>query len=886
MKQIYHFDTDTVPELSQVGGKGLSLIHMTREGLPVPPGLVLSVAFFEPWMTYVQGTPEWADVLSGSPEALRQNSDCLKELCLTFELDSERSGALTQALRVLKADGPRQLFAVRSSSPEEDLEELSFAGGYETVLGVSEDGLEDAVRRSFASCFDERVFIYKQEHGLAVDKPRIAVVVQQQLASEAAGVAFSLNPLDNCYDEAVINANFGLGESVVSGAVSPDTFIVDKVSRAILERKVGKKETSVWLDLDGDGGTRQGPASARGQLCLSDAQVLELTDMVAKVEGYYGKPMDVEWAFAQGRLYLLQARPITAYFPLPEALLTAPGEPKQLYADLTMLKWGMPEPVSVMGTDYLQIANTEMLKFTMGPDIGPDVVDASRRTLEGRTYVVLSNSIKMQGKSRVVGEFHELDPAAGAIIADIDEVEYTPQKLPPALKGLMFKMVRQNLGLGWQVLRAIRNPAAYKQEYLAAEAQMRQDVAAEIAAGDRLSMREFATRTMLSMMDYTKAFMPALFSAIMARSRMKKLFKGDGPQIVDQLVYLERALPHNVTIEMGLAMYRLAQFAEVKACASGEEFAARLKKQDFSTEFLAAWDTFMDTYGFRSPMEMDLAVLRFYEQPVRFFERLRTLADNADLRNNPQVIYDRAKAERERAYGTLLAAAEKKGRRKAKQFAKDYATWIDLGGYRESPKYYLVWITDAFRRRVLQAARDLVAAGRLDTPEQVFDLHIDELDRALADPGLDLRALAGKNTRFLKRLRQVRELPRVVDSRGKILRPPRKETSEGELVGEPISTGTVQGRVKVLRRPDEKPILPGEILVTRATDPGWTPLFINAAGVVLEIGGMLQHGALVAREYGKPCVAGLVGATSRLRDGQVVEVDGANGVVRLVASEA
>lgn len=889
MKQIYHFDTATIPELSQVGGKGLSLIHMTRKGLPVPPGLVLSVAFFEPWLNYVRNTPEWAAVLDSLPGDLKRRCDEVKALCARLDLESERRSALAQALVSLKADGASQLFAVRSSSPEEDLEELSFAGGYETVLGVNEGGLEDAVRHSFASCFDERVFLYKQEHGLAVDRPRIAVIVQRQIASETAGVAFSLNPLNNCYDEVVINANFGLGESVVSGAVSPDTFVVDKVSRAILERKVGKKETSVWLD--GDGGTHQEPASAREQLCLSDAQVLDLTDMVIRVEEYYGKPMDVEWAFAQGRLYLLQARPITAYFPLPEALLTAPGEPKHLYADLTMLKWGMPEPVSVMGTDYLQIANTETLKFTMGPDIGPDVVDASRRTLEGRTYVVLSNSIKMQGKGRVVSEFQELDPVAGAIIASIDEAEYTPKKLPPALKGLMFNMVRQNLGLGWQVLRAIRNPAAYKQEYLEAEVQMRQDVAAEIASGDRHSMREFATRgfatrTMLSMIDYTKVFMPALVSAILARSRMKKLFKGDGPQIVDQLVYLERALPHNVTIEMGLAMYHLAQFAEVKACASGEAFAARLERRDFSAEFLAAWDTFMATYGFRSPMEMDPAASRFYERPARFFERLRTMADNTDPRNNPQAIYDQAKAEREQAYATLLAAAEKKGSRKAKQFAKDYATWIDLGGYRESPKYYLVWITDAFRRQVLQAARGLVAAGRLDTPEQVFDLHIDELDRALVDPALDLRALAEKNTRFLKRLRRVRSMPRIVDSRGKILRPPRKETTEGELVGEPISTGTVQGRVKVLHKPDEKPILPGEILVTRATDPGWTPLFINAAGVILEVGGMLQHGALVAREYGKPCVAGLEGATLRLHDGQMVEVDGANGVVRLLTSEA
>ena len=225
---------------------------------------------------------------------------------------------------------------------------------------------------------------------------------------------------------------------------------------------------------------------------------------------------------------------------------------------------------------------------------------------------------------------------------------------------------------------------------------------------------------------------------------------------------------------------------------------------------------------------------------------------------------------------------EGKGKRKVKRCAKDYATWVDLGGYRETPKYYVSAITGLVRERVLKHAGDLVTAGRLDLPEQVFDLHIDDLDRGLADPHVDLRVLAAENTVFQSRLRRVRELPRVVDSRGKTLRAPRRAAGEGELVGEPISTGTVRGKIKVLHRPDEKPVLPGEILVARATDPGWTPLFINASGVILEVGGLFQHGALVAREYGKPCVAGIDRATAILHDGQVVEIDGASGIVRVV----
>jgi pyruvate,water dikinase len=876
MKFVYPFTTEETPELAQVGGKAMSLITMTQQGLPVPPGFVLTVTFFEPWLEHVKRTPEWARVLNSSPEELRRNCTAVKALCADLELDEQQRETLARALEPLKPDGQSLLVAIRSSSPEEDLEELSFAGGYETTLGVTVETLESALLHSFASCFDERVVVYKRGHGLAVDQPRIAVIVQQQVAAQTAGVAFSLNPLNNSYDEAVINANFGLGESVVSGSVSSDSFTVDKVARAILERKAGKKESSVWLA--DDGGTYEEPSPAQSQLCLSDEQALKLIDMVIEVEDFYGKPMDIEWAFVNSTLYLLQARPITAYVPLPEDLVTPPGQPKHLYNDQTLIKWGMQEPLSVMGTEYIGMANTKTLQYSISQDIGPDVIDQIRRAVGGRSYVLISNSLKMQKKERVVGASRQMDALTADILAGVDAADYGPKKLPRNLRGIMFKTVRNNLGMFKRSLQAYRKPDEFKQMYLEEVERLRGDLKAETEK--QLSMREFAERTMDRMMAYMDVFAPTLIATEIARARMKRLFKGDEQE--DKVLYLERALPNNVTIEMGLAMYRLAGFEEIRESTSGDAFASNLEARAFSLEFMAAWDTFMETYGFRGPMEMDPAAPRFYERPVQFFEQLRTMVENTSTESNPQAIFDKAQAERQKAYEELLQAAQKKGKRKANQFAKDYHIFVEFRGLREAGKYYFVLIADMLRKRVLAAAQSLVDADRLDDVEHVFDLKLDELDRGLADPSIDLRALAEKNTRFLKKLQHVREFPRVIDSRGKILRPPKKEAREGELAGEPISTGTIQGKVKVLHGPDEKPVLPGEILVARATDPGWTPLFINAGGVILEVGGMLQHGALVAREYGKPCVAGIENATSILTDGQMVEMDGANGIVRLI----
>lgn len=877
MKLAYLFRTTEKPELTQVGGKAMSLILMSQYGLPVPPGFVLSVAFFEPWLEAIQQTPEWAAVLNSAPEMLKQHCNALKAKCTALELDTIHKATLTQALETLKTGSENMLLAVRSSAPEEDLEGFSFAGGYETTLGVTEETLEDALRRSFASCFDERVFVYKKEHGLKVDQPRIAIIIQQQIASETAGVAFSLNPLNNCYDEAVINANFGLGESVVAGQVSPDSFTIDKVTHTITERRKGNKETSIWLKADG--GTYKEPSPARTGLCLSDEEVLELTGMLVNVESYYQKPVDIEWAYAGGKLYLLQARPITAYFPLPDSLLTKPEEQKFLYGDLTLIKWGMPRPLSVIGTDYLKLANTAALKMTMG-DVGPEVTDKLRVTTEGRTYINVSYSIKMQGKDKAAGFFQEIDNVSTAIIENADEAEYVPQELPPAMKGLIFKMIGQNLGMVWHGLRAHSNPEAYQQRYLDEIKEMDREL--EMLANGGLSMRDFAEGTMDCMIKHLDPFFATIIAAQLARWRMKKIFKDAGPEVQEQLGHLERALPGNITIEMGLAMYHLAQYPEIRECKSGEEFATKLEARELSQDFQAAWSAFMDRFGFRSPMEMDPAAVRYYEQPAQFFEQLRTLSENTNEEQTPQVIFERTKAQRERAYHKLLQAAEKKGKRYARRFTKSYHTWITLAGYRETPKYSMSLIAAMFRKRALSAASVLVDAGRLDNTAQVFDLSIDELDRALANPELDLRALIAQNTRYQEKFRHVREFPRIVDSRGKILRAPRKEAREGELAGEPISPGVVRGPIKVLHEPDEKPILPGDILVARATDPGWTPLFLNAGGIILEVGGMLQHGALVAREYGKPCISGLEHATGILTDGQMVEMDGASGVIRIV----
>ncbi len=286
---------------------------------------MLPVEFFSAWFATIKRSTAWTAFLEADVNSkLRSSCDALKKEAMKLSFSKEQQEAVSAALA--KLDHKGGLFAVRSSSPEEDLEGASFAGGYETILGVTKEGIEDAVKRAFASCLDQRVAVYKKQNNFDFRTPKIAVAVQTQIASDIAGVGFSLNPVSNSYDEAVINANWGLGETVVAGIATPDTFIVDKYKKQIVQKQLGGKETSIWL-LPG-GGTEERADNRKDDFSLTDGQIIDLTNLIVKVEESYGRPMDIEWAFAAGEMFLLQARPITTFIPLAAELITQPGAQK------------------------------------------------------------------------------------------------------------------------------------------------------------------------------------------------------------------------------------------------------------------------------------------------------------------------------------------------------------------------------------------------------------------------------------------------------------------------------------------------------------------------------------------------------------------------------
>jgi phosphoenolpyruvate synthase/pyruvate phosphate dikinase len=872
MTTIYPFSSAEPLTAGQVGGKAMSLISMTRAGLPVPTGLVLSVDFFAPWIKHIQASPEWKTMQKASQELPGLAAQALQALCRTLPFDRRQQEEFERALEAFRANSPVALFAVRSSAPEEDLESASFAGGYETTLGVRVEDLEAAIRHSFASGLDERVFLYKRAHGFPTDQIRMAVIVQQQVDADCAGVAFSLNPLNNCYDEAVISANHGLGETVVAGTVEPDTFVVDKLNRKIIDTRCGSKE--LVTRLNPEGGTKQTAHVNDNQTCLTSAQVLRIVIMLEQVEASYKMPVDIEWAMAGDALLLLQARPITTYLPLPEEMLTKPGEPKTLYADATLIEQGKQEPLSVLGTEFLGHILSEMT----GP-LGSDVtgLDGIAFTAGGRYYLNLSNSIKLMGVKSPMAPGSMGDASVVGILESINLKQYIPRKLPKKLVSTRSSMLFRMLPTLISAMGIYRRPDRFMQKYMAA--YPRQLVRMKEFTRQELSLGKLVTELTSIVHFFSVEYgMPMFLIPQFVENQLKRMFGKDDGQVKDKLVSLGIALPGSKPARMGQMMYQLASFEDIQSKDSAE-FLVGLREKTLKPEFLKLWERFMLEFGFRCPGEVDVATPRPNEQPGLLFEQLKGIS----LAEGSGSVFEEARLKREAAYKFLKGIAIQKGKGTVKSFEAGYRILLSFGGQgKETSKHYIVMVVDAFRKRALQVGQSLVEAGRLDVAEQIFDLRIADIEQGQDDPALDLRLLAQERTRLLKRIKQSHLVARVIDSRGKIFQPPSGPAKAGELSGVPISPGIVQGRVKVLTQVNEKRLLPGEILVARATDPGWTPLFINAAGIILEIGGALQHGAVVAREYGLPCVSGVVGATELLQDGQLVEVDGSRGVVRMV----
>ena len=861
-------------DLTLVGGKAASLGRLVRAGFSVPAGFALTTRFFEPWLVHICASAEWRlveallDVSGSRPNleqrsVLEQNCAALKKLGRGLGVGTHQQQQLSDALASL-GEAP---YAVRSSSPEEDLAGTSFAGLYETVLGADADSIEDAVRKCFCSCLDARVLLYKVEMGFSRPDPAIAVVIQRLVDSEVSGVAFSLNPLTNDYDEVLINASWGKGEALVTGDITPDTIVADGLNGAVVSYKTGDK-----------GGDR---ADAQ---CLSPEQIETLAETVKRVETLYQQPVDVEWAFTAGDLHVLQARPVTAYVPLHESLLTAPGEPRQLYMDGYLTDGvTMSAATTPMADDVLGFLMLSMIGWMFGAVVtAEDTARYGMHQQVNRMYLNISMYMHLLGKSdALVKQAQAMNPMMAALFLSPELERYRPLKPPRhvgwlrcllVVPGLLWRTRRAGSVLFGPAFRSEVFDARYKTVLAEFEAWVTRpvDFAEEICASLEAGLRKAGEATI-------ESSYPAYVYYYVQSFRIKALVGNKTPEMAALADDLLGGHEDDMVLQMGLAIYNMSRMLGNETFDDIPALEARLLKRELPEAFLAKWDDFVVRYGCRGPLEMEISNPGYAESPRLALQQMASFR-NTGSDYDPNLMQQAQVKRREAAYQQLQEILPA---RKARKLAKLYRSF-KYAASREVFKHHVMQLYRRVRKQLFHRADEFISLGRLDEPGQVFYLTLAQVDEAVRNPDFDIRAAVAVNSAFPLKLKScVRHLPMAIDSRGRILRAEPK-IEDGALVGAPVSAGIARGPVKVMHDPFEKEILPGDVLVAVTTDPGWTPLFINAAAVILEIGGELQHGALVAREYGKPCVSSIPDVTSQFTDGQIVEVDGGTGVIRFI----
>jgi pyruvate,water dikinase len=868
------------------GGKAANLGELIRAGFPVPEGFCVTTAAYE----IVAGGAGLDQILDDLAETPPDDTARLAELAaaararlLEAPVSPGVAGAITGAYRAL-GNGASVPVAVRSSATAEDLPHASFAGQQDTYLNViGDEAVLGAVRRCWASLWTDRAVSYRASNGIDPRSVRLAVAVQRMVEAAVAGILFTANPLTGRRRQAVIDASPGLGEAVVSGAVNPDHFVVNTATGEIVERRLGDKRVAVRASA---GGGTQRVELGGGGASLRDDQIRALAALGARVEAHYGSPQDTEWAIdGRGEIRLLQARPITTLFPLP-ASAPATDDDLRVYFSFNVAQ-GVYRPLTPMGVQAFRLAAASIAALVGRPTRDPYSGPASFTDAGGRIFLDITPVLRTTLGSRLLDRGMRIGEARSAPI--LRSLGADPRLAPVErlrwsfVRVVLLLMIRGRIPL--RVVQALLRPAAARSRVARLEAKLRAlgDVPRDADTAQRLRTVE---RLLLGFPPrILPGVVPVFASGMGVYALSGVLLRGLATDDERQLVL--RGLPHNPTTEMDLALWALAQEVRADPAAARtvretppERLTQAYRDGTLPPKLQSGLADFLRTYGHRGVAEIDLGLPRWSEDPTYILGVLANYLrlDNPELA--PDVQFHRGAREAEEMVAELTRRAKRKGRLRGALVGFFLDRTHALAGLREVPKFYAVLVLARARVLLGEIGEELAETGRLEQAEDVFFVTLPEV-RAALTTGADLRSVVRERRAGYERELNRRHIPRILLSDG--TEPTAEETldasADGALRGTPASPGVVSAKARVILEPSGASLEPGEILVAPSTDPGWTPLFLTAGGLVMEMGGAMSHGAVVAREYGIPAVVGVPDATERIATGERIAVDGSAGTV-------
>ncbi len=883
--------------LENVGGKGLNLARLARAGFPVPGGFLVTTSAYEEFVR-ANDLESWiekslAQVGTIELDDLERASDAIRARFAAGKMPAALEGAVRSAYAAL--DKPP--VAVRSSATAEDLPNLSFAGQQDTFLNVIGEGaVLEAVLKCWGSLWTARAIGYRARNNIPHEGLALAVVVQRMVESEASGVLFTANPLTGLRAESAIDAVFGLGEALVSGQVEPDHYVVDHQAGRIVKKELGAKA----LALHGDRGGGVAPSDRdRGQeQALPDAQILELAELGQRVQAEYGFPQDIEWAWADGRFTVLQSRAITSLYPLPEKI---PAEPLKVFFSFGAVQ-GMLDPMTPLGQDAIRMifaGGARLFGFYGLNQHTQGVIYRAGERLWGNMTAVIRHPL---GRRLGRGFMRYIEPGTGE---QLDALWDDP-RLRPGGRGWKFSTLRRLAGFmlptAVKVILALLAPGARRAAVLAQtdrldsafQAQAESVRGPDASQADRVALFEALAD---SFPDLVPLFIPPIAASMASLNLLSHLAPDEddeaGGGFSGSALAVTRGLPHNVTTEMDLRLWETARQLRADPAARGyfeshsvQESSRAYLDGDLPLAAQGAVADFLEAYGFRGVGEIDIGRPRWRENPAHIIQVLMGYLKLEDENQAPDRVFRRGAESAQAAIEDLVDAlrATRLGWLKARLGRAAARRVRALSGLREAPKFYIVRRMGLIRKALLEAGERWVQEGVLKKPEDVFFLYYYELGALAAGKDRDWAALVeGRRADYDREMRRA-QVPRLLLSDGRAFYEGlgAAEDDSGTITGSPVSPGVVEGRVRVVLDPTGASLAPGEILVCHGTDPAWTPLFMTAGGLVMEVGGMMTHGSVVAREYGIPAVVGVHQATTRLTTGQHIRMDGSSGRIEIL----
>jgi len=858
-------------KLNIVGGKAANLGELTRiRGIHIPDGFCISTEAFKRIIGEMPLIKKLIDQLSLlKVEDRHKISELSSEIRRIIEGTVIPRDINEEITRHLKQIGENNAYAVRSSATAEDLPMASFAGQQDTYLNIiGKEKILKHISKCWASLFTDRAVIYRFQNGFDHRKVYLAVVIQKMIFPDAAGIMFTADPITSNRKVLSIEASFGLGEALVSGIVNADNYKVR--DDRIIDKKISIKKLAIYALKDG--GTKEqeiDPDQQKSQT-LTEQQILQLAHIGRKIEEYFCRPQDIEWCLVDDTFYIVQSRPITTLFPIPEAN----DQENHVYVSVGHQQM-MTDAMKPLGLSF-------WLLTTRAP----------MRVAGGRLFIDITTMLASPiGRETLLNvTLGKSDPLIRDALTTIIEREDLIESLPDDKKESgPGKSSKAASSANYQTLNDY-DPTIVsdliKSSQTATEA-LRQNI--QTKSGSDLFDFILEDIQQLKKIAFDSQSFGVLMTGINASFWVnEKMNEWLGEKNAADV--LSQSVPNNITSEMGLALLDVAdvirsypEVIEYLQHVKDDNFLDELVKFDGGQETRDAIYDYLSKYGMRCSGEIDITKTRWSEKPITLvpmiLSNIKNFEPNAGNRKFEQGRQQALKKEQE-----LLDRLKQlpDSEQKVKETKRMIDLIRNLSGYREYPKYGFINRYFVYKQALLKEAEKLVQANAINEKEDVFYLSFEEFREVVRTNKPDYKIISKRKEEY--KAYEKLTPPRVITSDGEIIagKYNRENLPAEAIAGMAVSSGVIEGRARVVLNIEDADIEGGDILVTTFTDPSWTALFVSIKGLVTEVGGLMTHGAVIAREYGLPAVVGVENATRLIKDGQRIRVHGTEGYVEIL----